>query len=149
KCPMLFRAYRDGTSPMVDGWFSTGDLGEFDADGRLIVFGRRGDMINTGGEKVWPARVEAVIATDPSVAAGAVGGLDGVGWGQRVVAWIVPADPSRLPTLDSIRSSVGAVLPMYMAPREIRLVDALPTTSSGKVLRHELSGDRLRSPFNT
>ena len=148
RCPMLFRAYRDGTSPLVDGWFATGDLGEFSADGRLTVFGRRDDMINTGGEKVWPERVEAVIATDSSVAAVAVAGVDDHEWGQRVVAWIVPADSSRLPTLEAIRSSVGAVMPMYMAPREIRLVDALPTTSSGKVLRHELSTHRLRSASN-
>ena len=148
RCPMLFRAYRDGSSPLVDGWFATGDLGELAADGRLTVFGRRDDMINTGGEKVWPARVEAVIADDSSVAAVAVAGVDDPEWGQRLVAWIVPADSSRLPTLEAIRSSVGAVLPMYMAPREIRLVDALPTTSSGKVLRHELSTQRLRSASN-
>jgi len=138
RCPMLFRCYRDGTAPFVDGWFATGDEGEFAGDGRLTVLGRRGDMINTGGEKVWPARVEAMIAADPSVAAVAVAGVDDEEWGQRVVAWIVPAESSRLPTLESIRSSVGASLPMYMAPREIRLVDTLPTTSSGKVLRHEL-----------
>ncbi|HZX55660.1 MAG TPA: fatty acid--CoA ligase family protein, partial [Ilumatobacteraceae bacterium] len=138
RCPMLFRSYRDRSSPFIDGWFATGDLGEFAADGRLIVLGRRADMINTGGEKVWPARVEAVIAACPSVAAVAVAGVDDDEWGQRVVAWVVPAESSSLPTLESIRSYVAASLPMYMAPREIRLVDALPTTSSGKVLRHEL-----------
>ncbi|HZX56633.1 MAG TPA: AMP-binding protein [Ilumatobacteraceae bacterium] len=138
RCPMLFRSYRDGSCPLVDGWFATGDLGEFAADGRLVVLGRRGDVINTGGEKVWPAHVEAVIAADPSVAGVAVAGVDDEEWGQRVVAWIVPAESSSLPTLDSIRSYVAASLPMYMAPREIRLVDALPTTSSGKVLRREL-----------
>jgi len=139
RCPMMLRAYRDGTRPFDDdGWFATGDLGEFAADGRLVVHGRRDDMINTGGEKVWPARVEAVIGADPSVAAVAVAGVDDAEWGERVVAWIVPAKSSSLPTLESIRSSVGASLPMYMAPREIRLVDTLPTTSSGKVLRHQL-----------
>jgi len=148
RCPMLFRAYRDGTCPSVEGWFGTGDLGEFDAHGRLVVFGRRDEMINTGGEKVWPARLEAVISTDPSVSAVAVAGIDDDEWGQRVVAWIVPADSSRLPTLASIRSCVGAVLPMFMAPREIRLVDSLPTTSSGKVLRRELSTDGLMSASN-
>ena len=133
RCPMLFRCYRDGSTPLVDGWFATGDLGEFAADGRLIVLGRRGDMINTGGEKVWPAQVEAVIAGNPSVSRVAVAAVDDDEWGQRVVAWIVPAESSSLPTLESIRSYVGASLPMYMAPKEIRLVDALPTTSSGKV----------------
>jgi len=148
RCAMLFRAYRDGRSPLVDGWFATGDLGEFDVDGRLVVMGRRDEMITTGGEKVWPARVEAVIAENSMVGAVAVAGVDDAEWGQRVVAWIVPADSAELPTLDGIRSSVGAQLPMYMAPREIRLVDALPTTSSGKVLRHELTTERLRSAPN-
>src|SRR4029079_7152831 len=100
--PMLFRCYRDGSTPLVDGWFATGDLGEFGADGRLIVLGRLGDMINTGGEKVWPARVEAVIAGNPSVARVAVAAGDDDEWGQRVVAWIVPAESSILPTLESI-----------------------------------------------
>ena len=55
-----------------------------------------------------------------------------------MIAWVVPADPSNSPTLESIRSMVGETLPMYMAPKEIRLVTTLPTTSSGKVRRHDL-----------
>ena len=74
----------------------------------------------------------------PAVAEVAVAGVPDDEWGQRVVAWIVPTDPSDPPTLASIRSMVAESLPMYMAPKEIRLVDSLPTTSSGKVRRHDL-----------
>jgi O-succinylbenzoic acid--CoA ligase len=138
RCPMLLRCYRDGTDPLVHGWFPTGDLGQCDADGMLTVHGRRGDMIITGGENVWPATVEAVLATHPGVAEIAVNGEPDPEWGQRIVAWIVAADPTDPPTLASIRSMAADSLPMYMAPKEIRLVESLPTTSSGKVRRHDL-----------
>ena len=61
--PMLLRAYRDGRDPKVDGWYPTGDLGSWRPDGRLHVQGRAGDMIVTGGEKVWPEPVEAILRT--------------------------------------------------------------------------------------
>ncbi len=65
RCPMLLRCYRDGEAPLVDGWFASGDLGELGDDGRLIVHGRRGDLIITGGENVWPAAVEAALIDHP------------------------------------------------------------------------------------
>ena len=62
--PMLLRCYRDGTDPKHSGgWLTTGDIGELDADGRLVVHGRRGDLIITGGENVWPDPVEQVLRT--------------------------------------------------------------------------------------
>ncbi|MEP7114674.1 MAG: AMP-binding protein [Ilumatobacteraceae bacterium] len=138
RCPMLLRCYRDGVMPLVDGWFPTGDLGELDERGSLTVHGRRGDVIVTGGEKVWPAAVEAALSVHTSVGAIAVAGVPDNEWGERVVAWIVPSDVEAPPTLTMIRSLVADSLPMYMAPKEIRLVDTLPITSSGKVRRHEL-----------
>ena len=138
RCPMLMRCYRDGVDPRVDGWFPTGDLGEVDRNGHLTVFGRRGDMIITGGENVWPAVVEAALAAHPDVAEVAVAGVPDPEWGQRVVAWIVPTDPGTPPTLASIRSMAADSLPMYMTPKELRVVENLPTTSSGKVRRHDL-----------
>ena len=137
RCPMLMRCYRDGANPLVGGWFATSDLGDL-VDGRLVVHGRRGDMIISGGENVWPATVEDVLRLHPRVAEVAVGGVADVEWGHRVVAWIVPTDASSPPTLASIRSFTAETLPMYMTPKEIRLVDSLPTTSSGKVRRQDL-----------
>ena len=103
------------------------------------MHGRRGDMIITGGENVWPAVVESAVRAHPAVADVAVAGVPDDEWGERIVAWIVPIDAAAPPTLAAIRALVADTLPMYMAPKEIRLVDSLPTTSSGKVRRHELS----------
>ncbi len=139
RCPMLLRCYRDGSVPTTGGWFATGDLGEIDDDGRLKVHGRRGDLIITGGENVWPAAVEAALTGHPGVAELAVAGVADDEWGERVVAWVVPSDDASPPTLASLRARVAESLPAYMAPKEVRLVDRLPTTSSGKVRRHELS----------
>ncbi|HEX2782049.1 MAG TPA: AMP-binding protein [Ilumatobacteraceae bacterium] len=139
RCAMLLRCYRDGSNPCIDGWFATGDLGGLDDDGRLIVNGRRDELIITGAENVWPATVEAVLTLHPAVAEVAVAGVTDPEWGQRVVAWIVPVDAQAPPTLASIRALAGQSLPGFMAPKEVRIVDALPTTTSGKVRRHRLS----------
>jgi O-succinylbenzoic acid--CoA ligase len=137
--PMLMRCYRDGSSPVTDGgWLPTGDLGELDANGRLRVSGRRSELIITGGENVWPATVEAALAMHPEVSDVAVTGEDDPEWGQRVVAWVVPTHPENPPSLASVRAVVEAVLPVYMAPKRVRCVSALPRTSSGKVRRLSL-----------
>src|SRR4029079_13664609 len=75
-----------------DGWLRPGDAGEIDGDDRLHVIGRTDDLINSGGERVWPDEVEAAIARDPRVAEVGVGGRLDAEWGQRVVAWVVPND---------------------------------------------------------
>jgi O-succinylbenzoic acid--CoA ligase len=139
RCPMLLRCYRDDSMPTVEGWFATGDLGEIADSGRLQVHGRRGDLIITGGENVWPATVEATLRAHPDVVEVAVAGVPDDEWGERVVAWIVPRRGSAPPTVTSLRAHLSETLPAFMAPKEVRLVDTLPTTSSGKVRRHELS----------
>lgn len=138
--PMLLRAYRDGTDPKSpDGWLRTGDLGEVDpATGRVRVFGRSGDLIITGGENVWPTPVERVLLRHPKVTEVAVVGRPDPEWGHRVAAVVVPADPQDPPTLDELRAHAKAELPAFAAPRELELVDALPRTPLGKVVRHRL-----------
>jgi O-succinylbenzoic acid--CoA ligase len=137
--PMLLRGYRDGIDPRVgDGWFPTGDAGSIGPDGKLTVFGRIAEVIVTGGEKVWPVPVEQVLATHPRVGQAAVWKRADPEWGERVVAWIIPADPARPPTLDEVRRWVAATLAPWAAPKEIELVPELPRTPSGKVRRSEL-----------
>ena len=132
--PMLLRGYRDGTRPFdADGWLPTGDLGRWLDDGRLHVDGRRGDLIITGGENVWPEAVEAVLSTHPAVAEAMVRGIADDEWGQVVEAVIVPSGAA--PTLDEIRAFVKDTQPAFMAPRSIRIVDALPRTALGKLQR--------------
>ncbi len=142
RSPTLLRGYRraDGTvdDPRVDGWLPTGDSGAVAADGTVTVFGRQGDMIVTGGENVWPEAVEAVLRRLPGVAEVAVAGRPDPEWGQRVEAWIVPADPSTPPALDALRAAVAAELAPWAAPRRLHLGDALPRTALGKVRRDAL-----------
>ncbi len=137
--PMLLRCYRDGSNPCLDGWYATGDLGEISDDGRLVVHGRRGELIITGGENVWPTRVENVVSRHRGVAEVAVAGAPDDEWGQRVVAWIVPANAADPPDLASIRAHVAESLPLFMAPKEVHVVESLPTTTSGKVRRLSLT----------
>jgi o-succinylbenzoate---CoA ligase len=138
--PMLLRGYRDGTPACdVDGWLHTGDIASWAADGKLQVHGRRGDMIITGGENVWPDAVERALAEHDAISEVAVAGAEDSDWGQRVVAWVVPADLAAPPTLGELRAFMGERLPTFMAPRQIVIVDSLPRTPLGKVPRHLLA----------
>lgn len=144
--PTLMTGYlRDRASTAnavtTDGWLRTRDAGEID-DGRLRVFGRVDDVVNTGGEKVWPHEVEAALATHAAVADVAVVGRTDPEWGQRIVAFVVPRDPTTPPSLDELRDHVGARIARFKAPRELVLLDALPRTASGKVRRAALSAER-------
>lgn len=139
RCPMLLSCYRDGSDPRtVDGWFPTGDLGEIDDVGRLAVHGRRGDLIISGGENVWPEPVEAVLRTHPGVADAAVTGVVDPEWGQIVVAIVVPRDRRSAPTLDQLREHVRLQLPTFSAPRRVILRSELPRTMLGKLIRSDL-----------
>ena len=137
--PMLLRAYRHGVDPKdADGWLRTGDLGEWGPDGRLVVHGREGDLIVTGGENVWPEPVEALLARVPGVAEAAVAGVPDAEWGHAVTAFVVPLDPADPPSLDALRAAVKAGLPPWCAPRRLELVAARPRTALGKVRRADL-----------
>lgn len=137
--PMLLRAYRDADGErdprLADGWFATGDAGAIDEAGHLQVHGRRGGVIVTGGEKVWPEQVERVLATHPAVADVLVHGVPHPEWGAVVVARIVPRDPTRPPDVATLRAFTRDVLAPYAQPRLIEVVDHLPRTALGKLRR--------------
>ncbi len=136
--PMLLRCYRDGTDPKDgDGWLPTGDLGLVVGD-RVRVDGRLSNVIVTGGEKVQPEQVEAVLGNHPGVKEVAVAGRSDGEWGQRVVAWVVPRHAANPPTLASLRRSAKRALAPYSVPKELVLVDELPRTASGKLRRARL-----------
>jgi o-succinylbenzoate---CoA ligase len=133
--PMLLRCYRGGGDPKdAEGWLPTGDLGAWNpVAGRLEVFGRAGDLIITGGQKVWPAAVVAVVLGHPQVAAARVAGRPDAEWGQRVVAEVVPADPDDPPTLDELRAFVKERMAPWAAPRQLDLVESLPPTAKSRI----------------
>lgn len=135
--PMLLRAYRDGRAALQGGWLATGDLGRWLPDGRLHVDGRRGDLIVSGGENVWPEPVERALRANPLVADVAVTGTPDEEWGQVVTAYVVRRGPT-VPTLAELRRAVKAMLPAYCAPRRLVMVDAIPRTLLGKLRRDAL-----------
>jgi o-succinylbenzoate---CoA ligase len=134
--PVLFSGYRGQpslTAAAMDGdWFVTSDAGDVTADGRLAVHGRSDEIINSGGEKVSPAAVAAVLETCPGVAEAAVIGEPDPEWGERVTALVVPADPAAPPTLADLRRGVKAALPAPAAPRALILIPRIPLLPSGK-----------------
>jgi o-succinylbenzoate---CoA ligase len=134
--PVLFSGYRnrpDLTAAVLDdGWFVTSDVGHLVADGRLTVRGRADEMINTGGEKVAPAEVAAILEGCPGVREAAVFGAPDVQWGERVTAAVVPTDPAAPPRLTDLQAAVRQRMPAHAAPRALILVPAMPLLPSGK-----------------
>jgi O-succinylbenzoic acid--CoA ligase len=126
---------------IVDGWLHTGDIGRIDSEGYLYVLDRRDDLIVTGGENVYPAEVEAVLQSHPSIAEVAVIGADDGQWGQRVVA-IARFDDASQVDAATLQSFCRERLAGYKVPREFRFVtEPLPRTASGKLRRAALRGD--------
>ena len=142
RCPMLLRCYRDGTDPRTaDGWFPTGDIGEIDDSGLVTVHGRRGDLIITGGENVWPEPVEAILREHPAIADVAVVGVPDEEWGQVVTAVVVLVAGESSPSLEEVRERVKSRLAGFNAPRRVVVVPELPRTTLGKLKR---SADAFR-----
>jgi O-succinylbenzoic acid--CoA ligase len=141
RTPTLFSSYRDAPRPWATGpdgsadWFPTGDAGSV-TEGRVSVRGRLGFVINTGGEKLWPEDLEAVLSGVPGVRDVAVTGVEDEEWGQRVVVIIV-SDGVKLD--DAITALAAERIGPWAKPKEIRYVAALPRTSSGKIRRGELT----------
>jgi O-succinylbenzoic acid--CoA ligase len=118
----------------------TGDLGWFDPRGRVVVSGRRDDVIISGGENVAPAEVEAVLLEHPAVADAAVVGRRDPEWGRAVVAHVVPIAGMR-PDAAELRAFCARRLAGFKVPKEVELADGLPRTASGKLLRDQLSAE--------
>jgi O-succinylbenzoic acid--CoA ligase len=146
--PVLFSGYRlrpDLTAAARDGrWFVTSDLGAVGPSGELLVRGRADDVINTGGEKVVAAEVEAALGSCAGVREAAVVGQPDPEWGEVVTAVVVPADPSAPPLLADVRAHVRARLPGYAAPAALVLMPELPMLPSGKPDRAALRARTAR-----
>ena len=143
---MQFDGYTDGTNRTRLGkLMATGDLGYFDDDGRLFVDGRENDLIVTGGENVFPSLVEEVLERHPSVRQAAVIGMADDEYGQRVVGFVVAeSDLDR----DELNEWCRHQLASFQQPREIRCVDALPMTTTGKIIRHALASLDFLEPVS-
>lgn len=121
----------------VAGWLKTGDLGWQDADGYIYLVDRKKDMIVTGGENVYSAEVENVLAGCPGVVEAAVIGVPDDKWGERVHAVVAAASGAAL-GVDAIQRHCRAHLAGYKMPRSVEFVDALPKTAAGKIAKAAL-----------
>ncbi|HVU90642.1 MAG TPA: AMP-binding protein [Jatrophihabitans sp.] len=135
----LFSGYwPDGADgPDADGWFATGDIAVADADGQLRLVGRSTDLVIVNGFNVYPAEVEAVLAAQPGVAEVAVTGVRHQRTGEAVQAWVVPAAGARLDP-DELRAAAGRSLARFKLPERIHIVEALPRTVTGKIMKWQL-----------
>jgi fatty-acyl-CoA synthase len=136
---MMFDGYTDDSASreMSDGMLTVGDLGHLDGSGRLFVDAREDDMIVCGGENVYPGAVEEVLRKGAGVGEAVVVGVEDERFGQRLVAFIVPAAGSELRGED-LEGFAREHLARFKVPREFRLIDELPRNATGKVLRRKL-----------
>ena len=115
------------------------DVGHLDNVGRLYVDGRSDDMIVSGGENVYPAEVERLLGSHPSVVEAAVLGVPDEQYGQRLAAFVVlhsDADPLALP--GELRNMVRDNLARHKVPRSIEVIEELPRNAAGKVVKRDL-----------
>ncbi len=122
----------------ADGFVRTGDLGYVDEQGRVRLVGRNKEMYVRGGYNVYPVEVEAALSRHPGVAAAAVVPEPDPVMGERGVAVIVPADPSRPPALADVREFLAGKVAAYKLPENLQVVDALPLTAMDKLDRTAL-----------
>ncbi|MBV8430867.1 MAG: AMP-binding protein, partial [Solirubrobacterales bacterium] len=118
------------------GWYHTGDLARADPDGYLTITGRIKELIIRGGENIYPAEIEHVVAEHPDVVDAAVVGKPDQALGEIVVVFAVVRDNGL--ELDALRDFLRQHLASFKLPSELHLVEQIPRTGSGKVKRHEL-----------
>jgi len=120
-----------------DGWFRSGDLGLLDENGYLFIVDRIKDMIITGGENVYPREIEELLHTRPEVAECAVIGLPDREWGERVTALMALKPGMTLDTTD-LREYLKKRVAPYKVPKGFRILETLPKSPAGKILKREL-----------
>jgi fatty-acyl-CoA synthase len=136
---LAFEGYTGGGGKdLVDGLMSTGDVGHFDAEGRLFIDGRDDEMIVSGGENVFPREVEDLVACLEGVDEVAMIGVPDDDFGHRLRAFVVLAEDAGL-SADDIKAHVKANLARFKVPREVVFLDELPRNATGKVLKRELA----------
>ncbi|MFE9449560.1 acyl-CoA synthetase [Streptomyces sp. NPDC006739] len=142
--PNLFTEYLnrpDATAAAftADGWFRTGDMAVREADGCVRIVGRKAtDLIKSGGYKIGAGEIENALLEHPGVREAAVTGEPDPDLGERIVAWVVPADPEARPSADELADHVARRLAPHKRPRVVRYLDALPRNDMGKIMKRAL-----------
>jgi acyl-CoA synthetase (AMP-forming)/AMP-acid ligase II len=127
----------------MDGWYRTGDAGYRDASGFFYLVDRVKDMIVSGGENVYSAEVEQAVAQHPAVESCAVIGLPDPKWGESVTAVIVPRPGARV-TAEEILCHCRTLIAGYKVPKAVHFTEALPLTSTGKILKRAVRDEYSR-----
>lgn len=142
RSPMVMKEYwgkpEETSTAFEGGWFHSGDLVREDEDGYLYVVDRKKDMIITGGENVYCAEVEDVLAAHPKVGEVALIGVPDARYGEAPLAVLAPRDPADPPSPAELTAWCRERLAHYKNPREYSIVPALPRNPSGKVLKTRL-----------
>jgi len=135
---MAFEGYTGGGGKeVIDGLYSSGDVGHIDENGRLFIDGRDDEMIVSGGENVFPREVEDLLADHHAVEEVAVIGVEDDEFGQRLKAFVVIRSGVEVSEQD-LAAHVKANLAGYKTPREVEFLDELPRNATGKVLKRDL-----------
>ncbi|MDN5722024.1 MAG: acyl--CoA ligase [Corynebacterium sp.] len=129
-----------GAAFLPDGWLATGDMGVMTEDGHISIRGRKKEMYVRGGYNVYPAEIENVLSTHPSVALCAVIGYPDATFGEKGCAFIVPASDHDVDT-DELSRLCAQQLAAYKVPDRFEVVDSLPMTPAGKIRKSELRAD--------
>jgi acyl-CoA synthetase (AMP-forming)/AMP-acid ligase II len=122
---------------IVDGWLRSGDLATVDEDGYVYIQDRKKDMIISGGENVYPAEVENVLAAHPKIQECAVIGMPSERWGESAAA-VVALRPGESATAEEVLAFCQGKLARYKQPKVVEFVDAIPRNPSGKALKRLL-----------
>ncbi|MEZ5714150.1 MAG: AMP-binding protein [Paracoccaceae bacterium] len=122
----------------ADGWLRTGDIGHFDADGYLYLTDRLKELVKYKGFQVAPAELEAELLTHPAIVDAAVIGVPDAEAGELPMAFIVAAPGAQAPTLDEVKTYLETRLAHYKQVRVLEVVDEIPKSASGKILRRLL-----------
>ncbi|MER7188358.1 AMP-binding protein, partial [Streptomyces hyaluromycini] len=142
--PNLFTEYLnrpDATAAAftADGWFRTGDMAVREPDGYVRIVGRKAtDLIKSGGYKIGAGEIENALLEHPGVREAAVTGEPDADLGERIVAWIVPADPQAPPSAEELADHVAGRLAPHKRPRVVHYLDALPRNDMGKIMKRAL-----------
>ncbi|MFJ2234074.1 acyl-CoA synthetase [Streptomyces sp. NPDC087859] len=145
--PNLFTEYLnrpDATAAAftADGWFRTGDMAVRESDGYVRIVGRKAtDLIKSGGYKIGAGEIENALLEHPGVREAAVTGEPDADLGERIVAWIVPADPGGPPGLEELAEHVASRLAPHKRPRVVHHLSSLPRNDMGKIMKRSLAHD--------